>query len=161
MSVFSSKLEALESGKDKLQQEVVTAGEALNAGIRISADGRGRNCYELLSFADVGFPDIVALRPEFEDIAAPIGQQLKNDSLYAQYIARQARDVESLRRDEAHSIPADFDYSSLNGLSNELRHKLSRVRPQTLGQAGRVEGMTPAALTLILAKLRQSMRKQA
>ena len=161
MSVFSSKLEALESGKDKLQQEVVTAGEALNAGIRISADGRGRNCYELLSFADVGFPDIVALRPEFEDIAAPIGQQLKNDSLYAQYIARQARDVESLRRDEAHSIPADFDYSSLNGLSNELRHKLAKVRPQTLGQAGRVEGMTPAALTLILAKLRQSMRKQA
>ena len=76
-------------------------------------------------------------------------------------MSRQAKDVEALKRDEKHRIPGDFDFNSLNGLSNEVKQKLSAVRPETLGQAGRIEGVTPAALTLILAKLRQKERRQA
>lgn len=156
---FARKMDALESGKARLGRVRVSASEAADAGIRISRDGAARTGPELLAFADVGFEDLLALRPELSDIRAEIQEQLKRDSLYAQYVARQAKDVDNLRRDEAHAIPADFDYGILSGLSNELRQKLAAVRPETLGQAGRVEGMTPAALTLILARLRMAERR--
>ncbi|NNE89670.1 MAG: tRNA uridine-5-carboxymethylaminomethyl(34) synthesis enzyme MnmG [Silicimonas sp.] len=158
---FSDKMEKIESGREALGKIQIHASEASKAGIKISADGAKRDGTALLAFADVSFADIVGLRPELGAIDPSIQLQLKYDALYAQYIARQAKDVESLRRDEAHSIPLDFDYSTFTGLSSELQQKLCRVRPATLGQAGRIEGMTPAALTLILAKLRQSNRKQA
>ena len=156
---FAKKMNALESGKARLEQVQVSASEAADAGIRISRGGAMRTGPELLAFADVGFEELLALRPELSDIRADIQEQLKRDALYAQYVARQARDVDNLRRDEMHAIPADFDYGILGGLSNELRQKLAAVRPETLGQAGRVEGMTPAALTLILAKLRMGERR--
>ena len=156
---FARKMDALESGKARLGRVRVSASEAADAGIRISRDGAARTGPELLAFADVGFEDLLALRPELSDIRVEIQEQLKRDSLYAQYVARQAKDVDNLRRDEAHAIPADFDYGILSGLSSELRQKLAAVRPETLGQAGRVEGMTPAALTLILARLRMAERR--
>ncbi|NNE88550.1 MAG: tRNA uridine-5-carboxymethylaminomethyl(34) synthesis enzyme MnmG, partial [Silicimonas sp.] len=159
--MFSDKMEKIESGREALGNIQISANEASKAGIKISADGAKRDGMALLAFADVAFADIVGLRPELGVIDPSIQLQLKRDALYAQYIARQAKDVESLRRDEAHAIPLDFEYSALKGLSSELQQKLSRVRPETLGQAGRIEGMTPAALTLILAKLRQNERKQA
>jgi tRNA uridine 5-carboxymethylaminomethyl modification enzyme len=85
----------------------------------------------------------------------PILQQLAHDARYAPYIERQRADVATLRRDESEALPEDLDYAGLPGLSNELKAKLIRIRPRSLGQAGRIEGMTPAALTLILMKLRQ------
>ncbi len=156
---FAGKMDALESGRACLEEVRVSASEAADAGIRISRDGAARTGPELLAFADVGFEDLLALRPELSDIRADIQEQLKRDALYAQYVARQSRDVNSLRRDEAHAIPEEFDYEALSGLSNELRQKLAVVRPETLAQAGRVEGMTPAALTLILARLRRGERR--
>ena len=156
---FSKKMDALESGKACLDQVRVSASEAADAGVRISRDGSPRTGSELLAFADVGFGDLLALRPELADIRVDIQEQLKRDALYAHYVARQAKDVDDLRRDEAHEIPTDFDYGILSGLSSELRQKLTAVRPETLGQAGRVEGMTPAALTLILARLRKGERR--
>ena len=156
---FAKKMDALESGKARLEQVQVSASEAADAGIRISRGGAARTGPELLAFADVGFEDLLALRPELSDIRVDIQEQLKRDALYAQYVARQARDVDNLRRDETHAIPTDFDYGILSGLSNELRQKLAAVRPETLGQASRVEGMTPAALTLILARLRMRERR--
>ena len=84
--------------------------------------------------------------------------QLEKDALYANYIDRQNRDVEAMKRDEAQEIPTEFDYSAIPGLSNELQSKLSAARPGNLAQAGRVDGMTPAALTLIMARLRQERR---
>ena len=156
---FSKKMDALESGKACLDQVRVSASEAADAGVRISRDGSPRTGSELLAFADVGFGDLLALRPELADIRVDIQEQLKRDALYAHYVARQAKDVDDLRRDEAHAIPTDFDYGILSGLSSELRQKLTAVRPETLGQAGRVEGMTPAALTLILARLRKGERR--
>ena len=158
---FAQKMEILLSAKSRLNEINVSAVDAASVGIKVSADGAKRSAYDLLSFADSEFSHLVELSPELSDIPAEIQLQLKRDALYAQYIERQAKDVESLRRDEAHKIPSDFDYLSLNGLSNELCQKLEKARPETLGQAGRVEGMTPAALTLILAKIRQTERRRA
>ena len=139
----------------------VSAVEAAEAGIQIASGSKARTGLELLAFADVSFTDVADLRPELSSIRDEIGEQLKRDALYANYIERQARDVEAMRRDEAQPIPDGFDYEALTGLSNELRQKLKSVRPATLGHAGRVEGMTPAALTLILARIRQDQRKRA
>ena len=87
--------------------------------------------------------------------------QLERDALYANYVDRQKQDVERLRKDEKHAIPGDFDFAAVNGLSNELRNKLQQVRPRDLAQAGRIDGMTPAALALILGRLRYLEKKQA
>ncbi len=158
---FNSKMDALGSAKAALGSISITASEAAKAGIRIAEDGVRRTGLELLSFVDVDFADIEALRPEIGITDPKIQEQLKRDALYANYIERQRRDVEALKKDEAQKIPTNFDYSAMSGLSNELRQKLTNVRPETLGQAGRVEGITPAALTLILAKLRQNRRRTA
>ena len=159
--LFGEKMERLARGQDILRDSSFSASDVASRGIRISADGERRDGMSLLAFADVEFSDLLALRPELTSVHEAVREQLKRDALYAQYIERQKQDVESLRRDAAHAIPSDFDYAELNGLSNELREKLTAARPETLGQAGRVEGMTPAALFLILAKLRQAERKRA
>ncbi len=159
--VFSRKMEQLDMARVRLDDLSISAQDAAARGIKIAADGRKRTGNELLSFADVSFDDVLAFHPELADVPDDIRAQLKRDALYAQYVERQARDVETLRRDEAHRIPGGFDFDALSGLSNELKQKLNRARPETLGQAGRVEGMTPAALTLILAKIRQDDRKRA
>ncbi len=159
-AVFDAKIDALEAGRARLEAQFVSAADAANAGVKIAADGPKRSLYNLLSFADVGFEVLQGFDPDLS-LADEVKDQLKRDALYAQYIERQSRDVERLKRDEAHAIPPDFDFESLTGLSNELRQKLCAAQPETLGQAGRVEGMTPAALTLILAKLRQRDRKRA
>lgn len=160
-STYEAKAENIERGKKALSDVQVSASEAAKAGIKIAADGAKRDGMALLAFADVAFEDLLKLRPELDAVNTDIRQQLKRDALYARYIERQAKDVETLRRDEAHTIPLNFDYAALTGLSAELQQKLAKARPNTLGQAGRVEGMTPAALTLILAKLRRDSRKRA
>lgn len=160
-SAFSQKMERLHAGKKLLGKVFITSSEASKAGIRIAEDGSRRSGLDLLSFSDVSFHDVACLRPEIASIDVEIQEQIKRDALYANYIERQKREVEALQKDEGHKIPADFDYETLAGLSNELRQKLISVRPGTLGQAGRVEGVTPAALTLILAKLRQIQRRSA
>ncbi|MEM8802523.1 MAG: FAD-dependent oxidoreductase, partial [Pseudomonadota bacterium] len=161
MTVFEEKLSKLTAGRDLLSAFNVSSKDAEQMGVRMGSSGRRRSAYDVLSFAEVAFDKVAVLDEALGRIDPEIGDQLKRDALYAHYIERQARDVENLRRDEAHEIPLDFDYEALVGLSNELRQKLATARPATLGQAGRVEGMTPAALTLILAKLRQKARKQA
>jgi tRNA uridine 5-carboxymethylaminomethyl modification enzyme len=115
---------------------------------------------ELLAFPGVTFEDLLALDPSLAEVAGGVRDQLAIDALYANYIERQKRDVAIMRRDEQQAIPRDFDFDALSGLSNELKAKLNMARPATLGQAGRVEGMTPAALTLILAKIRYNERQR-
>ena len=158
---FNEKMQGLSRARSRLQDLQVPAVRAADSGIRISADGEPRSAWSLLAFADVDYAKLAALCPEISDVSEPLRHQLKCDALYEQYIRRQAQDVESLRRDEGHKIPGNFDYGMMNGLSNEVRQKLEAARPETIGQAGRVEGMTPAALTLILAKIRQRERRRA
>jgi tRNA uridine 5-carboxymethylaminomethyl modification enzyme len=155
---FNDKMTLLSAGRDMLQSATFGSKDMRSVGIGVSEDGNRRSAYEILSFPDVTFSNLIDLNKNFSEIKPEIQTQLSCDALYANYIERQNRDVEKMKRDEAHEIPDDFDYSGLRGLSNELRSKLTTVRPQTIGQALRIEGMTPAACTLILARLRQANR---
>lgn len=158
---FTEKLRALESTKSILTGRDFTPSEARDAGLQVSQNGSRRNAFQLMSFPDTGFDDILPLLPELDQTATEIRQQLERDALYANYLARQQAEIENLRKDEAQRIPDDFDYSALEGLSNELKAKLSGTRPETLAQAARIDGVTPAALTLILARLRRDRGKKS
>ncbi|MDA3888075.1 MAG: tRNA uridine-5-carboxymethylaminomethyl(34) synthesis enzyme MnmG [Allgaiera sp.] len=158
---FAEKVDGLSAGRARLESTKLTPREMAGVGVKINPDGRRRSAFDLLSFPDVGFDQLLQADPSLAEIDPQYRTQLARDALYAQYIARQSEDVQALRRDESQGIPEDFAYDALSGLSNELRAKLARVQPRTLAQAGRVEGMTPAALTLILAKLRQAERRSA
>jgi len=154
-------MEKLEQAKNLLDAHGFSPREATVAGIRVSEDGVRRTAFQLLAFPDVTFEDLIRLDSSLSNIDTETRRQIERDALYANYINRQAKDVEAMRRDEAHAIPEDFEYDSLGGLSNELRQKLRAARPETLGQAARVEGMTPAAISLILARLRQTDRRKS
>ncbi|MGB3314126.1 MAG: tRNA uridine-5-carboxymethylaminomethyl(34) synthesis enzyme MnmG [Albidovulum sp.] len=157
-AAFSQKMDALIAGREALDQLTLTPREAAKHGITVGQDGQRRSGFTLLSFADVGFEQLELAQPDLVGLSSDIKEQLKRDATYATYIERQQADVAAMKRDEAHEIPWEFDYSELSGLSNELRDKLMRARPETLAHAGRVDGMTPAALTLILAALRRAAR---
>jgi len=115
---------------------------------------------DVLAFPDVSFDDLIALDADLVGVDEDSRRQVEREALYAHYIVRQEKDVEALRRDENHLFPKGFDYSKVQGLSNELKQKLSVIRPATLAQAGRVDGMTPAALALLLARLRRSDKER-
>ena len=158
---FEDKMERLEAARERLEAISWTAREIAAAGVNLAPDGPRRTAFDVLGLPEVEFDTLLTLDPALSNIDVESRQQSARDALYAKYVDRQTRDVEAMRRDEAEAIPEDFDFASLSGLSNELKQKLMRIRPATLAQAGRVEGMTPAALTLILAKLRQARRKSA
>ena len=160
-TAFAAKMEALAAGRDLLGQQSLTPKEAMARGIRVNQDGQRRTAFQLLSMPEMTFDDLTAAMPALAAIAPDIREQLSRDALYASFIERQAQDAEHLRRDEAQVIPDSFDYGPLDGLSSELKLKLTRLRPGTLAQAARIEGMTPAALTLILAVLRRDQRKRS
>ncbi len=159
--LFENKMDQLESARKRLNSITYTPQALNSAGISVGEDGKRRSAYQLLSFPKIGFADLVALDPTLEDVAPAVREQISTDALYSNYVGRQMKDVEALKRDEAHEIPLNFDYGVLEGLSNELVGKLSQSRPQTLAHAARIEGMTPAALTLILARLRQNTRRRS
>ncbi len=158
---FETKMDALDETRQRLVGIDLAPGEIAAYGIKVSADGVRRNGLQLLAFQDVGFDDLIAIQPKLANVPNEIRHQIWCDALYANYIDRQDRDVQAMKRDEAHVIPADFDYGALCGLSNEISAKLARARPATLAAASRVEGMTPAALTLLLARLRQNERRRS
>lgn len=155
---FAQKMEALDVGRALLDSLILTPKQAISAGLKVNQDGSKRSAFELLSFPDIGLAELSAVFPQMTELPTEIADQLAKDALYASYIERQERDVAAMKRDEHWEIPADFDYAALSGLSNELKLKLGRARPQTLAQASRVDGVTPAALALILACLRQASR---
>lgn len=158
---FEQKMAALERGRELLESLSLTPREAAQIGINVSQDGQRRSGYVLLGFPDVDLGQLQQAQPDLGDIDPEIAAQLKRDATYATYIERQKADIEAMKRDESHRIPHDFDYGALSGLSNELKEKLGRARPETLAQAARVDGMTPAALTLILAALRKAEKRRA
>ncbi len=159
--VFDQKMERLASGRAILGTMTATPKEANEAGISVNADGKRRTGLEYLAFPNLEIDDLVPLSPELAKLDTDTARQLKIEATYATYVERQKKDAEALDRDEAKKIPNNFPYADVIGLSNELRSKLTRVQPGTLGQAGRIDGMTPAALALILTKLRQLDRMSA
>ncbi len=152
---FEDKMERLDRARDILTSRDFTPKQVAAAGIRVNQDGTRRSGMEVLAFPDVGFDDVVRLDPALGGVDADTRRQLEREALYANYIERQKKDIEALRRDETREIPAEFDYAQIDGLSNELKSKLSRARPENLAQAARVDGMTPAGLALLLSWLRR------
>lgn len=157
---FDAKLKALEIANDLLTSRTFSPKQVANAGIAINQDGNLRTLAQILAFPDVSFEDLFQLEPALERIPDEIRRQVERDALYANYIARQQKDIDLLQRDEALIIPKEFDYSELEGLSNELKGKLIASRPSNLAQAARVDGITPAALTLLLGRLKRDARKK-
>ncbi len=158
---FASKMEKLSAGREMLERQTFTPREVNTLGMSINPDGPRRTPFQLLSLPEIEFTHLEQLDPELRSIEPEIQSQLAKDALYSNYIDRQKRDVELLRKDELQEIPANFDYSRIDGLSNELKLKLGRAQPANLSQASRVDGMTPAALTLLLAKMKQAQREKS
>lgn len=158
-AVFSNKMERLARGQAQLESMEFTPNEVRSVGINVNLDGTRRTAYQLLSFKDVTPDTIAQLNPAVGDIDSDILAQLARQALYANYIQRQDRDVALLRKDENLQFPADFVFDGLSGLSNELQHKLNQARPENIAQAARIDGMTPAALSLLVAKIRSGQRK--
>ncbi|TPP07295.1 tRNA uridine-5-carboxymethylaminomethyl(34) synthesis enzyme MnmG [Rhizobium glycinendophyticum] len=146
-----------------LQLENLTASpkEMEAAGISVNQDGRRRTAAEVLSYPDRSWDDICRLWPALVAVEAPIAEAVRIDALYAVYLERQATDIARVTSEEARIIPADFDFDSISGLSNELKLKLTRQRPNNIAQAARIEGMTPAAVALLITLLRKSVDRLA
>ena len=159
--IFDQKMEKIASGRAALEQSTHTPKSLNDLGLKMNEDGSRRTAFQLLAFPDVTYDFLLQLDPALAEVDPDIREQLSRDALYANYIDRQQRDVEAMRRDEMQEIPADFEFSALDGLSNELKFKLANSRPANLHQAARIDGMTPAALTLLLAKLRQAKREKS
>src|SRR5690606_31178224 len=140
---FERKRMALAEVESRLKALTVTPAAAQRAGLPINQDGTRRSAYELLSYPDIDLARLRTLWPEeIDSLPTAIAEQVAIDATYAVYLRRQSDDIAALRRDEALELPNDLDYSTLTGLSNEVRQKLEAVRPATLGQAGRIDGVT-------------------
>lgn len=159
-AVFLAKLEKLSWAKTVLSDKTFTPKEANAAGLTVSQDGNRRTGFQFLSFPDMTFEDLVPLVPELESVEDDIRRQVERDALYSNYLARQQKEIDVLQKDESHKIPSNFDYAVLEGLSNELKMKLAAARPENLAQAARIDGMTPAALTLLLSRLKRDTAKR-
>ncbi len=152
---FDRKMADIDRVSSQLRNLTLSPNEIEKHGIRVNHDGRRRNGFDLLALPDVTFQSLESVLPFLADVSDVTKDQIQRDCLYSNYLGRQAKDVEALKRDEAHEIPRGFSYSNIIGLSNELKSKLQQIEPQTIAQAGRIDGMTPAALTLILANLKK------
>ena len=158
---FLAKQDSLVKGKEALEQKSFTPKQLKNAGIAVNQDGTKRNGFQLLSFPDITFNTLINLDNSLNTIGIETQSQLEKDALYANYISRQQRDVDMLKKDEGMLIPVEFNYSDIQGLSNELKTKLNTVKPANILQAGRIDGMTPAALALVLSNLKGMKRTRS
>ncbi len=160
--VFRDKMERLATATRTLSSLAITPTDAKKAGISIKQDGVRRTAMDLLSFKDVTTAQLAKIWPQLSEMDAEVCEQVEKDAIYVNYIDRQQNAVNAMRKDEKLEIPDGFSFDGVSGLSNELQLKLATARPTTLGQASRIEGMTPAALALILTTIRRAeMKKQA
>jgi len=158
---FRDKQQALAGLRDRLEALTLTPNAAKAHGIALNQDGIRRSAFTLLSRPDVAWEDVCRAWPGLASVPAPLAEQVMTDAHYAVYLDRQAAEIASHRRDEDLAIPASLAFDSVPGLSNEIRLKLERERPATLGQASRMDGMTPAALTLLAVWARRAGRPAA
>jgi tRNA uridine 5-carboxymethylaminomethyl modification enzyme len=157
---FQAKRQALSAAREYACSVSVTPSEAERFGFALKKDGQRRTAFDLLSYPDFGMAEVVRIWPQLAALSPAIAEQLEIDAKYSVYLDRQAADIAAYRRDEALALPDDLDYAAVSGLSHEVRQKLASVRPRTLGQAGRIDGVTPAALTLLAAHLRRPRRRR-
>src|SRR5471030_607261 len=154
-----TKMAAFDAAKSLAKALAITPNEAAKHGLALNRDGHRRSAYELLAYPEIGWAEVRGIWPELSAIAPSIAVHLEIDAKYDVYLKRQTADVDAFRRDEG-LILSDIDYSLVPGLSNEARSKLEAARPRTVGQAGRLDGLTPAALGILAAYLRREARKK-
>ncbi|WP_207869759.1 tRNA uridine-5-carboxymethylaminomethyl(34) synthesis enzyme MnmG [Brevundimonas goettingensis] len=160
-SAFGAKAAALGEAMTLARETRYTPKEAQALGIAVNSDGQRRSMRDLLAYPGVDLTAFEAQHPAIASWSAAVREQVQIDAGYAGYLDRQAADAEALRREEQLKLPRNLDYGAIGGLSNEVREKLSLIQPQTLGQAGRIEGMTPGALTALLSHVRKGARTEA
>ena len=147
---FENKILALKEAKSLALGMTLTPNQAQKHGLKVNSDGVRRNIMDLLGYPDIEWQQLVQIWPEMKTWRGDIVQQIEVDALYAGYLGRQKSDIAAFRRDEGLHLSKNIDYMNLAGLSTEIRQKLTKVKPATLGQAARIGGITPAALTLLL-----------
>jgi len=155
-SAFAAKTRRLEAGRARMRELSLTPNEARKYGLPVRLDGARRTASELLCLPEVDFAALTRIWPDLAAFAPDVIEQVEIDAQYAGYLGRQEADIVAFRRDETLTLPGDLDYAAVHGLSTEVRQKLSAIRPATLGQAARIDGVTPAALTLVLAHVRRA-----
>jgi len=154
-AMFHVKQSKLAAGRELLQSRNMTPNEAQKHGWKVNQDGQRRSAWDYLAYPTITMAEIETAFPDIATLDAPIKAQLEIEAMYAGYIERQKDDVAALRREESLELPKSIDYGAVGGLTNEVRAKLEQIRPATLGQAARIEGMTPGALTALLAYVRR------
>jgi tRNA uridine 5-carboxymethylaminomethyl modification enzyme len=155
------KSSALKDAREFAKMISLTPKEAERHGLSLNKDGQRRTAFELLSYPNVTISDLGRIWPRFSELAPKIAEQIEIDAKYDVYLSRQAADIAAYRRDESFELPNDFDYAALPGLSNEMKQKLQTHRPRTIGHASRIDGVTPAALTLLVAHVRRGKKISA
>jgi tRNA uridine 5-carboxymethylaminomethyl modification enzyme len=155
-----TKMAALQAAKSLTKSLAITPNEAAKYGLALNRDGHRRSAFELLAYPEVGWDQVRGIWPELSAVDPSIADHLEIDAKYDVYLKRQTADVDAFRRDEG-LVLTDVDYAVVPGLSNEVRAKLQKARPRTVGQAGRIDGMTPAALGILAAYLRREARRTA
>ncbi|MDQ0562748.1 tRNA uridine 5-carboxymethylaminomethyl modification enzyme [Rhizobium mesoamericanum] len=158
---FRAYSEALAAGRARLSSLSITPSEAGQFGLKLNQDGQRRSAYDLLSYPDYSLGDLKRIWPELAEIGAREAEALEIEASYAVYMKRQSLDILHVKRDEDRLIPPDFDFSALSGLSNELKQKLCGARPYNVAQAAKIDGMTPAAISLLLVHLRRGLMDAA
>jgi tRNA uridine 5-carboxymethylaminomethyl modification enzyme len=152
---FDAKAGGLAAARALARTLTLTPAEAVRAGFRVNLDGQRRDLVQLLAYREIGFADLRRLWPQIGAWTDDVREQVEIDAAYAGYLERQDADVAAFRRDEALTLPPELDYGAVGGLSHEARERLAEIRPATLGQAARIEGVTPGALTALLAHVRR------
>ena len=158
--LFSAKMSSLVSARKMTERLEKTPAELAKSGLKINQDGVRRRVFDLMAYPTISMDQIREIWPELNTLDTKILEQVEIDAQYAGYLGRQEADIRAFRRDENLRIPADFDYSLVKGLSNEVRAKLERGKPASLGQASRLEGITPASLTVLLLYLKRERRQK-
>jgi tRNA uridine 5-carboxymethylaminomethyl modification enzyme len=156
-----AKMAALDAARTLARSVSLTPTEAERHGLALNRDGQRRTAFDLLAYPNLSLLDIGRIWPELGALAPAVAAQLEIDAKYAVYLDRQAADVAAYRRDESLVLAEDLDFTQVAGLSNEMKHKFTTHRPRTVGQAARLDGVTPAALTLLAAHVRRAARRGA
>lgn len=157
-AAFDSMTEQLDALRDISRERPVSPQEANRFGLEINLDGVRRSAYDLLAYPSVSVEDVLRIWPDLGSFAPSILERLEIEAQYAVYLKRQEADIAAVQREEQTLIPDDLDYDGISGLSNELKQKLRLRKPETLAAAERIEGITPAALGLIIAHVQQRRR---
>jgi tRNA uridine 5-carboxymethylaminomethyl modification enzyme len=159
--IHNEKSSALKAAREFAKTISLTPKEAERYGLSLNKDGQRRTAFELLSYPNVTISDLSKIWPRFGELAPKIAEQIEIDAKYDVYLSRQNADIAAYRRDESFELPEDLDYAALPGLSNEMKQKLQTHRPRTIGHASRIDGVTPAALTLLVAHIRRGKKISA